>query len=243
MTERKGSIIGKASAEFLMNRARIEVSDPWKNLDVARRHLQTGSGIVLFNHFKGDFFIWAKFIKENLTPLDNAAAMVAMKYLDPQRGIAGKTLSFMFPEWEKSHGVKVLPIVQAKDYDIYPEHKRINMTSVIKARDFLKTPGRVLAFSPEGTRSLSGGLGEAEEGVDLILKMNKGSIAIPVAAESATSQKATLYRSKTLVHVGEIFTNKDIELDQELNPDTKKKDLIMQRIAKLLPEQNRGFYR
>jgi hypothetical protein len=241
MNEREGSVMGKISADFLMGRASIEVIDPDKNLETVRKHLRTGSGIVLFNHFKGDFFLWARFVKENLAPLDNVTAMVAMKYLDPHRGLTSKTLSFMFPKWEKSHGVKVLPVVQSKENGIYLEHKRINIASTLKARGFLRIPGHILAFSPEGTRSLSGVLGAAEEGVDLIIRASKNSIVIPVAAEDSSGSGVRLYKSTTRIRVGTPFFNQDVERDHEDHPDIKRKDLIMQRLAQLLPEQKRGL--
>ncbi len=56
MNERNGSTIGRISAEFLMGRAKVEVIDPDRNLKIARKHLETGSAVALFNHFKGDFF-------------------------------------------------------------------------------------------------------------------------------------------------------------------------------------------
>ena len=242
MNERKGSIIGKVSAEFLMNRATVEIIDPDNNLEIARKHLKTGSAIALFNHFKGDFFLWARVFKENITPLDNVTALVAMKYMDPNRSLASKTLNHMFPAWEKSHGVRVLPIVQSYDRANYENANTINSTSIKKALKTLKEPGKLIAISPEGTRSKNGGLSEAEEGIELLLKLSK-SLAIPFAAEHAFDSSAKLFGSKTKIHVGKPFFIADIEKDQEQNPGAKKKDLIMQRIAQLLPEQNRGYYR
>lgn len=242
MNERKGSIIGKISGEFLMGRASVEVIDPDGNLQIAREHLKTGSGIVLFNHFKGDFFLWARFIKENLGSLDNVTALVAMKYMDPKRSPGAKALSVMFPAWEKSHGVKVLPIVQTYDRQNYENANAINSASIKKALKTLKEPGKIIAISPEGTRSKDGGLSEAEEGIELLLKLSK-SIAIPLAAEHSSDSSRKLVKSHTRVHVGKPFFIDEIETEQEQNPNLEKKDLIMQRIATLLPLENRGFYR
>lgn len=242
MNERKGSIIGKISGEFLLNQASIEVVDPDNNLEIVRNRLQTGSAIVLFNHFKGDFFLWARFIKENITSLDNTTALVAMKYMDPKRSPASKALNFMFPQWEKSHGVKVLPIVQSYDRHSYTDPNAINTTSMKKALRTLREAGKVIAISPEGTRSKDGGLSEAEEGIELLLKLSK-SIAIPLAAEHSNDSSSKLVKSSTIIHVGKPFFADEIESDQLLNPDAKKKDLIMMRLAKLLPQANRGFYK
>lgn len=242
MIERSNSLIGKVSGEFLMGRASIEVIDPDNNLEIARKYLETGSGVVLFNHFKGDFFLWARFIKENLTSLDNVTALVAMKYMDPKRSPAAKALSVMFPAWEKSHGVKVLPIVQTYDRKNYENANAINSTSIKKALKTLKEPGKIIAISPEGTRSKDGGLSEAEEGVELLLKLSK-SIAIPLAAEHFSDSSRKLVHSKTKISIGKPFFIDEIEKEQQENPMLQKKDLIMQRIAKLLPSENRGFYR
>lgn len=242
MKERQKSFIGKISGELLMNQASIEVRDPNNNLEIVRDHLQTQSAIVLFNHFKGDFFLWAKFIRENIAPLDNVTALVAMKYMDPKRGPASKALNFMFPEWEKSHGVKVLPIVQSYDRQNYEDPNTINTTSMKKAIRTLRETGKIIAISPEGTRSKDGGLSEAEEGIELLLKISK-SMAIPLAAEHSNDSSSKLVKSHTKIYVGKPFFAQDIEEDQSQNPDSKKKDLIMLRLANLLPEQNRGFYK
>jgi len=242
MNERNKSLIGKVSGEFLMGRASIEVNDPNGNLEIARKHLETGSVVALFNHFKGDFFLWARFMKENLAPLDNVTALVAMKYLDPKRSPAARALGVMFPEWEKSHGVRVLPIVQTYDRNNYPNADSINSKSIRESLRRLRTQGTLIAISPEGTRSKDGGLSEAEEGIELILKLSK-SLAIPLAAEHSSDSSRKLINSKTKISVGRPFFIDEIEKEQEQNPDAKKKDLIMQRIAILLPEENRGFYR
>jgi hypothetical protein len=242
MKERQKSFIGKISGEILMSQASIEVRDPNNNLEDIRKHLQTESAIFLFNHFKGDFFLWARFIKENISSLDNVTALVAMKYMDPNRSPASKALNFMFPLWEKSHGVKVLPIVQSYDRHNYEDPNVINTTSMKKAIRTLREPGKIIAISPEGTRSKDGGLSEAEDGIELLLKISK-SMAIPLAAEHSNDSSSKLVKSNTIIHVGKPFFAQDIEVDQSQNPESKKKDLIMQRIAILLPEQNRGFYK
>jgi hypothetical protein len=242
MNERNKSLIGRVSGEFLMGRASIEVNDPDGNLEIARRHLETGSVVALFNHFKGDFFLWARFMKENLASLDNVTALVAMKYLDPNRSPAAKALGIMFPEWEKSHGVRVLPIVQTYDRSNYPNADSINSKSIREALKRLRKQGSVIAIAPEGTRSKDGGLSEAEEGIELILKLSR-SLAVPLAAEHTSDSSRKLINSKTRISVGRPFFIEEIEKEQQKHPESKKKDLIMQRIAVLLPEENRGFYR
>lgn len=242
MTERKGSVIGKISGDFLMQRVSIETIDPNNNLAVARKHLETGSVITIFNHFKGDFFLWARFMKENITPLDNVTALVAMKYLDSKRSPAAKALDIMFPKWEKAYGVRVLPIVQSYDRDNYPNADSINAKSLRETLRRLKTQGTLIAISPEGTRSKDGGLSEAEEGIELLLKLSK-SMALPLAAEHTNDSSGKLFGSSTRIHVGKPFFAGDIDQEQLQNPDAKKKDLIMQKLAELLPPQNRGFYK
>lgn len=242
MTERKGSVIGRISGDFLMQRASIETVDPNNNLAVARKQLETGSVVAVFNHFKGDFFLWAKFMKENITSLDNITALVAMKYLDPNRSPAAKALGIMFPKWEKAYGVRVLPIVQSYDRSSYANPDSINSKSIRETLRRLKTPGTLIAISPEGTRSKDGGLSEAEEGVELLLKLSK-SMALPLAAEHTNDSSGKLFGSNTRIHVGKPFFAQDIEQEQLQNPNAKKKDLIMQRLAELLPEENRGFYK
>ena len=68
-------------------------------------------------------------------------------------------------------------------------------------------------------------------------------MAIPLAAEHSNDSSSKLVKSSTIIHVGKPFFADEIESDQLLNPDAKKKDLIMMRLAKLLPQANRGFYK
>lgn len=225
-----------------MGRANHEAIDPNNHLEIARKHLETGSGVGIFNHFKGDFFLWARFMGENLTPLDNITALVGMKYLDPTRSLTSRGLSYMFPKWEAAFGVKVLPLVQSYDRASYPDANSINTRTLKQAVRILKTPGKIIAIAPEGTRSKDGGLSEAEEGVGLILKLSK-SLAIPLAAEHSESSNRQLLGSTNRIHVGKPFFIEEIEEEQRQNPDMQQKDLIMQRVAELLPEEKRGHYR
>jgi len=251
MTERRIGIrdipkatVGKISGEVLMNAIGIEVVDLDNNLTIVKKHLETDSMILLFNHAKNDFFVWARFIENNLNSLSNAKALVAMKYLDPKRGKGSKAFSLFFPTWKAAFGIDASPIVQRKDHELYPDHKKINTSSVINARKFLQIPGHVLAFSPEGTRSLTGEIGEAEEGTELILKLKQGAIILPVAAEFPIGSDLKLYRNKTAlkIHVGKPYSYEEIKAESE---QTGKNipELAMRRIANLLPEQNHGFYR
>jgi hypothetical protein len=247
MGERQPSIIKKATgavtAEFLMHSVGIEIIDPDNNLDLAKEHLKTRSGVLLFTHAKNDFFMWTRFIRDNVTSLDNLTALVAQKYLDPSRGIGSIAFSKLLPAWKAQYGIDAYPLVQRKkeEEEKYPNHHWINGRSLVKARNFLKTAGHLVGFSIEGTRSLNGEVGNAEEGSDIVLELGKNSVFIPLAAEFPIGSSIKLYRNhgKIRVHVGMPFFKSDIDADQEQNPEVERKDLILKRLTAPLPPQYR----
>jgi len=231
--------LGRLSGEIFLHAVRIEIIDPNNNFQAAKDQLEKGSLILSYNHFEGDIFPWARFVAENF-PLTRAAAFVAKKYLDPSRGILSKTLVVAFGAWEKAYGAKVIPLVQTKEKDRYPNADNINFGSIKKALRFLKEPGNVLAIAPEGTRTLTNGLGEAEEGIERLLKRGENTLALPV---SIRPSRVEIHGRPIQIFVGKLFSYMDIQREHEVYPDIPIKDLIMVRNALLLPAENHGYYK
>ena len=108
--------------------------------------------------------------------------------------------------------------------------------------------GQVLLVFPEGTRSPDGRLQQARDGVALLaLRTNA-----PVVPIGLANSDRVWPRGQTLPHpggrvtmrVGAPFRPAD-EFDPGVDRKTAKAlttDLIMRRIAELLPERQRGFY-
>lgn len=240
----QGSIIGRLSGELLMQGIVPEVIDPDNYLQTARTYLETGSAILLFNHASNDFGMWARFIRENLTSLENVTALVAMKYLDPNRGIGSKAFSFLLSKWREEYGLDAFPLVQAKDNAWYPNNKTINFGTLMKTKKHLKQAGHLVAFSPEGTRSLTGELQRAVEDSDIIIRHNKDSIIIPVAADFPTTRPMKPYMYIPIkIHVGRPFFALEIDDEHAKNPEIEKRDLMALRIARIISPANQGYYK
>ena len=108
--------------------------------------------------------------------------------------------------------------------------------------------GHVLFVFPEGTRSHDGLLGEGRDGVS-VLALRSGAAIVPVGLAGAYERWP---RGQTLPHPGGRVTVRvgpPFRLADALPPGTDRRtakalatDLIMRRIAALLPARQRGRY-
>jgi 1-acyl-sn-glycerol-3-phosphate acyltransferase len=111
------------------------------------------------------------------------------------------------------------------------------------AQEALKE-GKILALSPEGTRSWDGKLAQAKPGVAM-LAMKAGVPILPVAYfghEHFSENLKHLRRTPMAIRVGKPFR-------LELNGQAREKgmlqeaaDEIMVELARLMPERYRGYY-
>jgi 1-acyl-sn-glycerol-3-phosphate acyltransferase len=108
--------------------------------------------------------------------------------------------------------------------------------------------GHALFVFPEGTRSSDGALGEGRDGV-AVLAMRTGAPIVPVGVTGSyerwpRGQKLPHPGGRVTVRVGSPFRLADA-LPRDIDRRTAKSaatDLIMRRIAELLPERLRGRY-
>lgn len=107
--------------------------------------------------------------------------------------------------------------------------------------------GRVLGAFPEGTRSPTGALQKAKDGVSL-LALRTGAPILPVGVAGTDrfwprGQKLWGVGGRIALRVGEPFV-----LERERGPDGQRESMedvttrLMLRIAALLPERHRGVY-
>jgi 1-acyl-sn-glycerol-3-phosphate acyltransferase len=236
MNER-GHFLGKVSGELFLGSERVEIKNS-QNLEKVRTHLKTGSVIAYFDHFaRFDSVIYGKVVKENITSLNNLASWVAIKYTDKKRN---PLISYLLKSWQEEYGFKLFPIVQPEDKNKYPNAKEINNDSFNRAVEFLRQPGHVLMVAPEGKRSHTNKLLRARRGFEMLLKNSPDSLILPIAG---VHSRALPVVSKTIVIIGEPFTYWEILQEHEKNSSQSVTDLAMIKLAKLLPQQNRGFYR
>ncbi len=107
--------------------------------------------------------------------------------------------------------------------------------------------GRVLGAFPEGTRSPTGALQQAKDGVTL-LALRTGAPILPVGVIGTDrfwprGRKVWRVGGRIALNIGEPFV-----LERGVGPDGRKESLddvtlrLMLRIAGLLPERHRGVY-
>jgi 1-acyl-sn-glycerol-3-phosphate acyltransferase len=105
--------------------------------------------------------------------------------------------------------------------------------------------GGILGIAPEGTRSRIGELIEAKSGVALLAE--KANVPVlPVAlygTESAMQKIRSLQKPKIYARFGPAFTLPPVERADRDAALVRNTDEIMCRIAAMLPENYRGFYK
>jgi len=126
---------------------------------------------------------------------------------------------------------------------IWINREGADLHAMREARDYLRAGG-LLGIAPEGTRSRTGGLIAAKDGV-AYLADKSGAVVIPAAisgTDSAVWRLLTLRKPSLIIQFGDPvdllpLTRGDREAILKRNTDE-----IMCRIAAMLPEQYRGVY-
>lgn len=104
--------------------------------------------------------------------------------------------------------------------------------------------GLALGIAPEGTRSKTGKLQEGKPGT-IMLALKSGAPIVPVGiigTEDAFKQLQRLRRPRITVRFGEAFTLPEFQPHQRSQELKRWTEILMHRIAALLPEENRGVY-
>ncbi|HTX78821.1 MAG TPA: lysophospholipid acyltransferase family protein [Longilinea sp.] len=105
--------------------------------------------------------------------------------------------------------------------------------------------GLAVGISPEGTRSHDGQLQEGKPGA-VLLALRSNVPIVPVAltgTERAVDDFKHLRVPHMIARFGPAFTLPELNRDDQTSELKRYTDEIMCRIAALLPEQYRGFYR
>lgn len=129
-------------------------------------------------------------------------------------------------------------------YGAYPlNRKKADIKSIRWAKKHLSSNGTIVIF-PEGTRN-GGSLIQGKQGVARLIQMTKSTI-LPVGLTGTEGFK-TVFRAfqptgKITVNIGTPFSLPSLE--GNITDDLMKSmtDMIMMRIAELLPEEYRGVY-
>jgi 1-acyl-sn-glycerol-3-phosphate acyltransferase len=134
-------------------------------------------------------------------------------------------------------------------YGVHPVERSGADIEAFRMAEGILEAGHVLLLFPEGTRSRDGALQTPRDGLAL-LALRTGATIVPIGLSDTNrlwprGRKPRFWRSgHVTVRVGKPF-----RLAEELPPDLSRKeaksqatDLIMRRIAALLPERQRGPY-
>lgn len=125
-------------------------------------------------------------------------------------------------------------------YGAIPVHRGAVDTSAVRSATEALSDGYLILISPEGTRSPTGALQHAQEGMAFLAARTNAPI-LPVAIQG-TPRILKRLRPKVRVNVGPIFT-----LDTHGQKPTREMlaqltDDAMKRLAALLPPEMRGVY-
>lgn len=127
---------------------------------------------------------------------------------------------------------------------IWIDRTKADFTAFRAAYEVLKE-GRALGISPEGTRSETGKLLEGKSGTILIASKT-GVPVVPVAlmgTENSFPKIFTLQRPRITARFGQALIVPPLDRDNREEQLKAYTEELMCRMAALLPEKYRGFYR
>lgn len=228
---------------------RLEVEGE-ENLAQADEHLKEGSLLPYINHVSAiDPGLGLKVLLENLKNLSNKPAVFAsQKHLDQKRGLINSAHSLIIRGTAMARKLELLPVVQEYDRNFYPNYVEINRSSLMKGIEIIRSRGGILLIAPEGTRSKTGALLEANEGIEKMLFWGrKTALALPIGIIGTKEfLKSENFIINLFVKI-KLVVGKPISY-QEAKTYSEKwqlpiKDVLMIKLACLLPEEYWGFYR
>jgi 1-acyl-sn-glycerol-3-phosphate acyltransferase len=118
-----------------------------------------------------------------------------------------------------------------------------DFSAIRKASEEL-AKGRALGIAPEGTRSKTGQMQEGKPGT-IMLALKTGVPIVPVAltgTEDALKQLTHFRRPRITATFGEPFTLPEFQPHHRSEELLRWTEILMRKIAAMLPEKYRGFY-
>lgn len=233
--------------------------------------LDNKSSLIILANVSGrsEIIVLADVIARNITDLSMVSALTSVEFLDSKRN---RFTSALIRRASEARGFRIFPVVPPDRSHVYEESSdalggrkpnRFTGESLVRAVEMLKNPGQVLVISPEqiegsepDTEEKSQQLSRAYEGLDIILRHSRTtSLILPVTLRSIDRKpKSRLVPKppipKLIVTPGPIFSHESVQDEyQRVFEETRGKpmigmnDLIMMRLAELLPAKNQGYYR
>ncbi len=203
-----------STIRFLVNRlTQFDVINP--------EHLpETGGVLVTTNH---------------LSRLDTPLLLAITDREDLVAIVAKKYQEKPFFKW----------VLKKVGWMVWMDRSRTDLSAIRDALHYLRH-GAMVGIAPEGTRSQDAqGLLQGKQGAALMAARASVPI-VPVGiigSDDVYSQWVKLRRPRITVRVGESYTLPEFDMDDRQGWLSKYTDEIMCRIAALLPEEYRGFYK
>ncbi len=218
-------------------------------LDNALSTLNSKSLIIYFNHFSLlDPGVLLKSLQHHQKGrLDNVYVFTSRRHMDPSQGYALKFQSAIVNSVSKSEGFIPIEIIQKKDLDKYKEATKYNFEMLRKAIETLNTTGNIVLIAPEGERSRTGGLQNADRTLELLLERSKNTaLAYPVAMPHK-SKIVPYFTTTRLIYGASTFSYEQLKNEvadkrQQDGQNLTITDIMMIKLASLLPNKNRGCY-
>lgn len=226
-------------------------SETLANTETLRQHLKDGSVLAYVNHICLDDapLVCIYYLRELGSSIREMGGPASKKHYDGREGWGNAFVLRL----ARSLGIKLIPLVQHYDEEFYDEDITfVSRSEFIRtAKESLNNQGTLLILAPEGTRSVSKSLKLGQGGVGLLAKLlkknSKKTLFAPTAFIPPDSYKREQLNLQLLkkkqgcfeIKVGEPFFLEDSLLKADRREIT---NLLMRRLAVLLPEEMRGVY-
>lgn len=228
---------------------RFRVQDPNGHFVMAADALEDGYSLLAYSNHRTEYdpALIARFVDRYIASIRRLTMIAGLKHYDPNRPESKKHIREATRLVQERTDLGVILVVQDYDKGNYAEPspvtgnktvKIFNSRAYVRAVKVLRDPGNVLFIAPEGTRSETGQMGEAEVGLDSLLEISgEKTLAMAIAIDSNPSPF-----KKVNVRPGKPFSINELDEEHALRPEVTRKKLMMVKIAELLSPQDQGQY-
>lgn len=220
--------------------------------------IDPGVVISLLQKALGGFIrtkIWlasSKFFPHLYDNLDSASTAAFIREIVMHRQEAMEDEARSMHAIAAANGVQMLPIVQSHRMGegVFKRlNVKINLASFDRLSAALRESGTVAGICPEGTRSLDGTLGEAQAGIQHVFRdkeVRDKTMILPLGLVGTRDiHRVEGGWRNPLAPVCAVFGSAFFYHDIRQDADTchlLPKDLLMLRVARLLPSDKLGYY-
>ena len=134
-----------------------------------------------------------------------------------------------------------------KTYGTVPVHRGSAERELIRTMISVLEAGSPLLIAPEGTRSHTPGMGQAQPGIGYMIDLARVPV-LPIGVIGSADENLTaalrFKRPELVMNIGEPFLLPEIEGSGHVRREARKRNTeqVMMRICELLPEEYWGVY-